>query len=296
MTNTIKIVNDFTNKVKEVLLEDTESLKILDTFLELSEDEKTTLLKNFFIKFTKINNGLEFLNNKKNKLFSSKEEETYAFSISLYGENLPLKRIFNGLDDGQTKNYLWICLKLLINHLKPEEDKVENSLLKIKVDKNTNQMIEDIVGVFKEKFEDGKTNPLESIMEVTSVITEKYQDKIQNGDIKLDSIMSELETKIPGVKNMLDGMIPKEKPKKDTVLIDENFSTSNVKIGEDKPDENGMDMGKMLKMMNQLSGKGGLGDLMGGGNILEMLGKDKESMEKLMKDKFNINMDDFKKH
>jgi len=300
MPNTIKVVNDFTNKIKEVKKDDEEVIKVLDTFLSLGDNEKETLLKNFYKKFEKISDGKDFLEKRKNKLFSSKEEETYDFSISLYGEQLPLKKIFNGLEDGKEKDYLWICLKLLINYLKPEDEKVENSLLKIKVDKNTNEMIEDIIGVFKDRFKEGQSNPLESIMEVTNVITEKYHNKIQSGDIKLESVMSELEEKIPGVKDMLNGMMPKNEPKveKEKVIIDENFSTAKVVAGEDKPQENNMDLSKMLKMMNQFSGSGMGGELEG---ILGMLGNNKDpkkakaKMDKLMKDKFNINMDDMMK-
>jgi len=304
MANKITIVNDFTNKIKEIKKDDVEIINILDIFLNLEDSEKTTLLENFYKKFLLVSEGNDLLQKKKNKLFSSKEEETYNFSISLFGEQLSLKKIFNNLDENKDREYLWICLKLLINYLKPDDEKVENSLLKIKVDKNTNEMIQDIVDVFKDKFkEGGESNPLQSIMEVTGLITEKYHEKIQNGDIKLESIMSEFEEKIPGVKEMLKGMIPKNKVPMKKVVMHDNFSTANVVTGEDKPDENNMDLSSMLKLMNQVSGgAGGAGGAGGLADILGMLGsnsdtlKNKDEMNKLMQDKFNINMDNIMKN
>jgi hypothetical protein len=302
MPDTIKIVNDMTEKIKELKSTEEDVIQILDTFLALEDDAKKVLLENFYQKFLLIEDGWNLLNEKKNKLFSSKEEETYQFSISLYGESFSLKRIFNNLEDGKDKTFLWVSLKVLLNYLKPVEDKdkVENEVLKIKVDRQTNEMIEDVVKLFKNKVEKGQVNPLESIMEITGNITEKYAEKIQSGEIRLDSIMDELQTKIPGVKDIMSkmggmgGMMKKPKKKKDKVIIDENFSTANVKTGDDKPEDNNLNLSSMLSTFQNLP----FGDLLGKMDEIktpEDLEKMKGQMNTMFKEQFNMDMDQFEK-
>ena len=181
--------------------------------MKLSEVEKSILVQNFYDKFTLVPNGQELLNNNKAKLFSSKEEETHQLSLSLFSEELPLKKIFNNLE-GKDKTFLWTSLKVLVHYTKPStQTKKRNPILNMDVDENVNEMIGDIVKEFKNTMENKKDggNPMESILGVTSKITAKYQDKIQSGEIKLDNLVSDLQNSMPGMKNIMDKLIPKNK-------------------------------------------------------------------------------------
>ena len=319
---TLKIFNDFCSKINQIYSNDSSITQVITNVLELHDEEKMILVKNLYDKFILVPNGQELLNNKKVKLFSSKEEETYALSCSLFGVNLTLKKIFNSLQ-GQDKNFLWISLGVLIDYSKPiETTKVKNSILNVEVDENVDGMIQDIVKEFKTTMEGGnETNPMQAILGITGKITEKYQDKLQSGEIKLDGLINDLQKNMPGVKEMMDKMMPKQskkKVKKEKIIIDENFSTNTVPVGLDKPEDNSIDLSKMLPMLNGLGSLGGSGG--GLGDIGKMLGGDmgdifkmvqnpdemknadpeklkemKNKMDKIMKEQFNINVEDFEK-
>lgn len=309
---TLKLFNDFCSKISSVYQQDTSITSIVDNVMKLQDNEKNILISNLYQKFSLVPNSEQLLQNKKVKLFSSKEEETYALSISLFGESLPLKKIFNNLE-GENKKFLWISLKVLIEYSKPKKPaKVNNSILNMEVDENVNGMIEDIMKEFKNNMESGKqTNPMETILGITSNITNKYHDKIQSGEIQLGGLIDDLQNKMPGVKDMMDKMIPKEKKKekKDKIIIDENFSTVTVPVGLDKPEDNSVNLTKMLPMLS--GGLGDMGSMLGGemGDIFKMIqNKDqlkntdpkklqemKQKMDKIMKDKFNINVNELEK-
>ena len=309
---TLKLFNDFCSKISSVYQQDTSITSIVDNVMKLQDNEKNILISNLYQKFSLVPNSEQLLQNKKVKLFSSKEEETYALSISLFGESLPLKKIFNNLE-GEDKKFLWISLKVLIEYSKPKKPaKVNNSILNMEVDENVNGMIEDIMKEFKNNMESGKqTNPMETILGITSNITNKYHDKIQSGEIQLGGLIDDLQNKMPGVKDMMDKMIPKEKKKekKDKIIIDENFSTVTVPVGLDKPEDNSVNLTKMLPMLS--GGLGDMGGMLGGemGDIFKMIqNKDqlkntdpkklqemKQKMDKIMKDKFNINVNELEK-
>ena len=315
---TLDIFNKFCDKIKSIYSSDESITTIVDKVLALDNSEKSVLIKNMYEKFTKVSNGYELLNSKKMKLFSSKEEETYQLSCSLFGEDLTLKKILNNLE-GKNRDYLWVSLKVLIEYTKPvETKKTKNPILNVEVDENVNNMIEDIVKEFKNTMENKKdsSNPMEAIFGVTSKITEKYQDKLQSGEIKLDGLIEDLQKNMPGVKGMMDKLMPKAKPKekKEKIIIDENFSTENVTTGMDKPEDNQMDISKLLPMMNGLGGGdiGSLGKELLGADFGEMMNMVqnmddmknadpkklkamKTKMDKMMKDKFNIDLSDLAK-
>lgn len=310
----IDIFNNFCKKVTEIYSDEKDIVDILSAVSSLSDNDKTTLANNFYKTFTTVPNSEELLKNKKTKLFSSKEEESHALSLSLFGESLPLKKIFNSLE-GKEKDYLWISLSLLVECLKPK--KTKNSILNVDVDENVDGMIKDIVSEFKNTMNSNSANPMDAILGVTSKITEKYSDKLQSGEIQLDGLLDDLQSKMPGVKQMMEKMMPgglggnKQKPQKEKVIIDENFSTDNVVLGDDKPEENNMDISKMLPMLGGLSGLESMGkDLLGEefGDMFKMMSNPdelknsdpkklqemKQKMDKMMKDKFNIDINNIK--
>jgi hypothetical protein len=85
-------------------------------------------------------------------------------------------------------------------------------------------------------------------------------------DIEIDKLMSSITSKVPGldkmmkgfgsedgsvnIKDMMNGFTSNEK--KEKVLIDENFSTSNIPVAviEEKPN-NGIKIGNILKIADQ---------------------------------------------
>jgi len=77
-----------------------------------------------------------------------------------------------------------------------------------------------------------------------------------------------------GLGSMMGGMFGKGEAKKETVIIDENFSTSNVDVGQIKEGMN-INIGKMLNMANSMGvipgGKEKEGNPVGP-NIMELFG------------------------
>jgi hypothetical protein len=139
-------------------------------------------------------------------------------------------------------------------------------------------------------------------MEITQKITEKYNDKIESGDIELDKLMDSIQKSIPGMPNLmgeggeggmagLGAMFGGQKKPVEKVIIDDSFSTDNVELGDkDKKEGSGMNLTNMLNMMNSMNkgaGEGG-GDsgMPNMGGIFSMLGKldninNEEDAEKL---------------
>lgn len=302
--------DDFCNKIKNIYVEDTLINEFLNKYIKLSQDDKISLVDNFYNKFLCIDNGYTYLKNKKVKLFSSKEVDTHLLSLSLFGEELPLKKIFNNLE-GEHKNYLWTSLEVIVyyksanSNQNTQTPKIQNSILNMEVDENVNTMINDIVDEFKNTMKDNKSNnPLESIFGITTKITEKYHDKLQSGEIKLDNIVNDLQKNMPGIKELMEKFVPKNKPKakKETVIIDENFSTDKVITGDDKPEENNINLQKILPMLNSLGGGDmsklfgdKFGDMFSDLNNVQNMNQDElkemnKKMSSMMKDNFNIDL------
>lgn len=308
MTTKLQIIDDFCHHIISFIDEDLK--EIPQKVLELEKNEKIILLLNLNQTFKNINKGKQLLKTRKNKLFSSKEEETHNLSISLFGEGLTLKYIFNGRM-GEEKDKLW---KLFTELLEGPENKkrVKNDLLNIEMDENVNSMISDIVEEFKGTMDKGDVDPMTAIMGVTQKITNKYQDKLQSGEIEIDSLINDLQDTMPGVKKIMDQVLKmkqdKQKPPKEKVVIDENFSTEKVKVGEDKPDDNNINLQKILPMMNTMMSDNPLLSQLGNmGNMEQMtkmmedikqkkpeeLSQMKEQMDKMMLDQFGIDVKTF---
>ena len=181
-------------------------------------------------------------------------------------------------------------------------------MLGVDVNEQTNDMVADIVKSFEGTLGASGggpgTNPLAGILEISKKISEKYQDKINKGDIQLDKLMEGIQKTIPGMDQMMKGggmegmmssmmggaggaggaggglgsmmgsMFGKGEAKKETVIIDENFSTSNVDVGQIKEGTN-INIGKMLNMANSMGvipgGKEKEGN-QAGPNIMDLFG------------------------
>lgn len=285
------------------------------------------------------------------KLFSHKDEHTKNISMSLFGDVLSLKKIFNNRTE-KVKTKLWynlhymilmietaqknrdkVLLEKMIKLIGDEEKKikeleekekmpkpnaktkpreiVKNLLGKNDYNEETNEMIDDIIQSFENSM-NNSSNPIAGVMEISEKISVKYKEKIDAGIIQIDKIMDNISDKFPGLKDILQNLKSKSEPTetKETIVIDENFSTSQVKQGERKEDKK-YDP-SLVKMLKFLDSMGGLSNLTQGGmpdmkKMLSGLMGDKKSdpkMEKLFNmmsdmenpdniDKIKDNMNDF---
>ena len=159
-------------------------------------------------------------------------------------------------------------LKEKFNQIKIKlSDRVKEQILPEDVNNTTTNMVNDIIGSFQDLLSDNK-NPFENIMGITSKISEKYYKDIENGDIEVDKLLKNMP--FPGKENgmnmedmmngdmmngdmmknmgdmmgnvmgegvgdMMKGMMGgKKEEQKEPTIIDDNFSTANVDVGEDE--------------------------------------------------------------
>jgi len=137
------------------------------------------------------------------------------------------------------------------------------TMLGVDVNNETNEMIEDIVKSFETSLNGNTANPFAGIFEISKKISTKYSDKINKGDIELDKLMQGIQKSVPGMDkimsnvggglgnmeglgDMMGGMFQKE-DKKQTVVIDENFSTADVTQGQIKESKS-INVSKLLNV------------------------------------------------
>ena len=88
-------------------------------------------------------------------------------------------------------------------------------------------------------------------MQISQTISSKYADKINKGDIELDKLMDSIKKKVPGMESIIDNlgnMKSSEKKNKEKIIIDENYSTSKVNLGENTDEKlSNFNIGKILK-------------------------------------------------
>jgi hypothetical protein len=90
----------------------------------------------------------------------------------------------------------------------PETKAKLQEMLGVDVNKETTSMIDDIVGSFEKVLTNqSNANPLAGIMEISQNISVKYADKINNGEIELDKLMQAITKKVPGMDQMMGGMM-----------------------------------------------------------------------------------------
>ena len=135
-----------------------------------------------------------------------------------------------------------------------------NKILKTEnLNGTTNNMIDDIFSTFEKSVGEPNSNPFSNIMEISQIISDKYKSNIENGDINLDDLLANM-TNLPGMENM-GGIIssltkqiqPTSNSDQNKIIIDENFSTSNVIKGEESTNSSGFNVGNILKTMDSFS-------------------------------------------
>lgn len=268
----------------------------INAILNNTDENKIAYSLNFALSIDNTTN-FNYILKSKIKVFSHKSSDTLKISTSLFNDSeLTLKKVFNNQDES-IKDLLWSRLHKLLLQTKKlllEEDKT-NKKLQEDIDKlesiikenkeslnpqnyinklidaeslneSTNEMINDIVNSFQDAFTDNTGNPFQNIMKINELISDKYKDKIENGDIDLTQIMGSLQKSLPGLGEMggigeiLSTVTQTEKPK-ETIIMDENFSTADIQIGELEDDKPNLMIGNMIKSVGSLAGGiGGSGE------------------------------------
>lgn len=321
----LKHHSNFIEQLK-IIFPSEDTIKFLNTINQTSDEIKITQAQLFSSSIS--DNNLDLFIKNKIKVFSHKNHDTQIISESLFGPEFCIKNLLNNQPDEVKKviwNDLH-TLCMIGELLRPEElvdekkikllnqtiyktrelpqtndipkDTSNNSetdikhkledMLGVKVNDETNSMIDDIVKSFEKVLTNQSSeNPLSGIMEISQKISVKYADKINNGDIELDKLMESITKKVPGMDQMMAGMmggsgansnkvVPKEK-----IIIDENFSTANVEVGLNKEEESkSFDIGGILKMADTFgvipggkSGDGNIPEIPGIGKVMELIQK-----------------------
>jgi len=279
------------NNFIDILLTIFDDINIKNTLSDiklLSDDIKITYGLNFN---NSINNSnfKNFLDSKI-KLVSHKNEDTLLISQSLFGNKLYLKDILNNQstdikkiiwlnlhtlylniellksDDKQNKYQISQLQKLLNNNNDNNDNNNNNNnnnedtsktiqeLLNVNVNNETNDMLDDIVNSFQNIL--SGDNPMNGILNVSHQISNKYADKINNGDIELDKLMESITKKVPGIGEMMKMMATNNQSNNQSnteqYIMDETFSTASVPLGNNNMESSNMNLGNMLKMADNI--------------------------------------------
>lgn len=298
MENCINIYNEFLESVQNLTENETSTYKEniesrLDTFYKSLQNNDT------FAIFSMI----------KIKVFSAKTVETHNVSISLFGEELTLKQVFNNQTD-IVKNQLWdlllnlyIQLERINNNNTDRITTLKDALKKIRqntstnvkndifknilntdVNNTTNSMLDDIIGSFQDVVAN-KGNPFESIMGITEMITSKYGSKIEKGEVEIDKILGGMSGMLgKGMAGMMGGDEKKEEP----VVMDENFSTADVDVGkEEEEKKEGFNFSKLMPLADMVSK---INSIKSKDDITALKGE----MDKFMEKELKVDMSQYK--
>ena len=197
--------------------------------------------------------------------------------------------------------------KISENTEEKSKESVANKLLDIELNSSTTSMIDDIINSFEDKVNSSPNqNPMESIMDITNLIANKYTDKIESGEIQLEDLLDNMKSKLPGLDKIasnfgLDGVsgVSGQKKEKEVTIIDENFSTDKVELGlEDEGKKGGLNLSSGLKMLNSMQSDPQLGKMFemlnpggDGGSPEDFLEKMKQSLPEEMLKKLDSDME-----
>lgn len=279
--------NNFIQQLKIIFSKDQIQVK-LDELLNLPDNLK---IKQGILFSESISNDYfnDFVKSKL-KIFSHKSPDTQKMSESLFGTHVSLKNLLNNQPE-EVKTIIWNNLHdilLTVELFKPIKDRnlikistlskllnkniyepinedennksnahVKNSLkdmLGVEVNNETTGMLNDIIATFEDILTgNAGTNPFSGIMQASQKISEKYANKINNGEIELDKIMKSISSKVPGMDMMLSSMSNGASEKtKEKIIIDDNFSTANIEVGINEEDKkSNINLGNVLKLADQ---------------------------------------------
>ena len=158
------------------------------------------------------------------------------------------------------------------------------NILNADVNGTTNNMLDEIIGSFQNMVGTGG-NPFENIMGITEMISSKYGSKIENGEIEIDKILG-------GMGGLLgNGMnFGEQKEEEKPIIIDENYSTSNVEIGEEKKEEAmNFNFAKFAPLANMVSK---ITSIDSENDMLSL----KQDMDNFMEKELKVDMVQYKEH
>lgn len=252
--------DDETKKLSETLFGEELSLKKI--FNNRDDNTKNVLWHYLHLMYLMVESAQKKQNKEKlkklTKLIENNEDQFKKSQLKLSQQN-------NTNNTNNTKN------------IKDPKTMIKD-MFNVEVNEETNDMLTDIVKSFESTLSGGMgANPFAGLMDISQKISTKYKDKINNGDIELNKLMEGIQKNVPGMEEMMKGgglgsmgnlsglmskmggmggmpgmaglssMLGSQKPK-ETVVIDENFSTSNVELGELPVSKDGFNIGKMLKL------------------------------------------------
>jgi hypothetical protein len=339
----IEKYDEILTKLKVLFNSNGDIINNIHKSLDLSKEDKLKSGVDFCNLINQNNLHAEF-KLRRIKIFSSKDKLYNNISSSLF-KCINLKKIFNKRDD-YTKSILWDYIHLLYSfselahNKKPDLDYINglmedvkshtiersdddnniNNILNFDVNDRTNNMLNDIVATFKKNSDSGESpNPMNLIMGITKKISSEYGSDIQNGNIDLENLLGQMTKSLPGfeqlgdmkgmdlsgLSSILGGMTKNQK--KEDVIIDDNFSTDQIKVGEDETDNpfKNFNIGQAMKMLDSMKGtdnplskllntnENEEEDVEGGEVNDENMAELSNNLTKMLKDQFNINMDDF---
>ncbi len=278
-----------------------DSVENVEYFLNESDDDKYTRCLSFVSSFNDENFDL-FVKSKL-KVFSHKSPDTLAISSSLFMVNneckLYLKELLNNQPD-ELKKIIWNDLHLL--YLTTESTKDGNnqsqsrleklvavlsendgSIDKVKMMKErlnqvigddindaTKMMLNDMVEGFSKILENPNTM-FPEMLNITTMITTKYADKINSGEIEVEKVLKSSLSSFPNLnQDMVNGILSmltnknNSSVKKEKVVMDENFSTANVEQGTLEEKDNSFKVRSLLPVLSSLN------KMQGSNNIMEM--------------------------
>ena len=295
MESCINIYDQFLDSVKKITLVDIECYK------NKMEDRV-----NSFYKSLENDDIFSLFSLSKIKVFSAKTVETHTMSTSLFGEELTLKQIFNNQPDN-VKTELWELLfnlyiqlakinnpessriNLLKDNLKKNRQQTSNiksdilkNVLKTDVNATTNNMLDDIINSFQSVV-NNKGNPFENIMGIAETITSKYGSQVESGEVEIDKLLG-------GMGGMLgSGLAGLNKQPEAPVVIDENFSTSNVEVGKEEEDTQQFNLSKLMPLADMVTK---INSVHSQEDILSL----KKDMDNFMEKELKVDMSQYKEN
>lgn len=179
----------------------------------------------------------------------------------------------------------------VVTYEKLKNNKFSKEMLNMDLNKSTSEMINDILGSFEDSLKNEDGNPFSNILEITNTISDKYVDRIENGEIELDKLLDSMKDKLPGLDSLASALgfdedakasSDKKEKDKEITIIDENFSTDNVELGfEDEKNAKQSNLASSINMINKLTNDEKMGDLF---SMLSSSGDKKEEIMNSLSD------------
>ena len=131
-------------------------------------------------------------------------------------------------------------------------------------------------------------------MDITNMITEKYQGDIQNGEVEIDKLLGGMQNSLPG----MDKLFNTTEKSNEKVVMDENFSTADVDVTKEE-ETGGFNISNLMNMTKNLPNMSGLSSMVSKiGNIEneDDINNLKSQMDVYLKDELGVDMENFNKN